>query len=160
MPEAVHYWLMKSEPDVFGVEHLNARAARTAPWDGVRNFQARNFLRAMRRGDLAFFYHSSCAEPGVAAIVKIVKSAYPDPTAFDSKDPHYDPRSRPDKPLWVVVDVRLVRALKRPVTLARIKACTALKRMRLVQRGNRLSVMPVSAREWKIILQLETETTK
>lgn len=151
---------MKSEPDVFGTAHLKARPDQTAPWDGVRNFQARNFLRAMKRGDLAFFYHSSCAEPGVAGIVKIVATAYPDHTARDPRNEHYDPRSTPDKPLWYMVNVKLVRELKRTVSLSSIKACAALKKMRLVQRGNRLSVMPVTAREWQTILDLEREQTK
>lgn len=156
----MNYWLMKSEPDVFGVAHLKVRPGKTAPWDGVRNYQARNFLRAMKRGDLAFFYHSSCAEPGVAGIVKIVTAAYPDHTAWDPKNEHCDPRSTPDKPLWYMVDVKLVRELKRPVSLSAIKACAVLKKMRLVQRGSRLSVMPVSAREWKTILGLEKEKAK
>ena len=156
----MNYWLMKSEPDVFSTAHLKARAGKTAPWDGVRNYQARNFLRAMKRGDLAFFYHSSCAEPGVAGIVKIAKVAYPDHTAWDPKNEHYDPRSTPGKPVWVTVDVKLVRELKRPVSLSAIKACAALKKMRLVQRGSRLSVMPVTAQEWKTVLKLEKEKTK
>jgi len=151
---------MKSEPDVFGVAHLKARPGHTAPWDGVRNYQARNFLRAMRRDDLAFFYHSSCAEPGVAAIVKIVKAAYPDHTAWDKQSPAYDARSTPENPVWWMVDVKLVRELKRPVSLNTIKSCAGLKKMRLVQRGNRLSVMPVAATEWKTILELEKEKTK
>jgi predicted RNA-binding protein with PUA-like domain len=151
---------MKTEPDVFGVEHLKARPGKTAPWDGVRNFQARNFMRAMHPGDLVFFYHSSCAEPGVAAIAKVVKAAYPDPTAWDAGGDHYDPKSTPERPLWYMVDVKLVRQLKRPISLERIKANPRLKKMRLVQRGNRLSVMPVGAREWKTILAMEKEKTK
>ena len=151
---------MKSEPDVFGLDHLKARPGETAPWDGVRNFQARNFMRAMKRGDLVFFYHSSCAEPGVAAIAKVVKEAYPDHTSWDRNSDHFDPKSTPERPLWYMVDVKLVRVLKRLVSLERIKAEPRLKKMRLVQRGNRLSVMPVSAREWKTILSLEKEKTK
>jgi predicted RNA-binding protein with PUA-like domain len=150
----MNHWLMKSEPDVFGIEHLQARPQRSAPWDGVRNYQARNFLRAMKRGDLAFFYHSSCPEPGVAGIVKIVKAAYPDPTAWDPKSEHFDARSTPEKPVWFMVDVKLARAWPHVVSLERIKAETTLRQMRLVQRGNRLSVMPVTAREWKSILRL------
>jgi predicted RNA-binding protein with PUA-like domain len=156
----MNYWLMKSEPDVFGVDALKARPDKTAPWDGVRNFQARNFMREMKRGDLAFFYHSSCAEPGVAGIVKIVREAYPDHTSWDPKSEQYDPRSKPDKPYWYMVDVKLVRQLRRPVTLQRIKSCAALKKMRLVQRGNRLSVLPLSAQEWKTILALEKEENR
>ena len=151
---------MKSEPDVFGLEHLKARTKQTAPWDGVRNFQARNFLRAMKRGDLVFFYHSSCAEPGVVAIAKVAKEAYPDHTSWDRNSDHFDPKSTPERPLWYMVDVKLVRALKHPVPLERIKVEPALKKMRLVQRGNRLSVMPISVGEWKKILTLEKEKAK
>lgn len=153
----MNYWLMKSEPDVFGVAHLKARPRRTACWDGVRNYQARNFMRDMQRGDQVLFYHSSCAEPGVAAIAKVVKEAYPDHTSWDPKSDHYDPKSTPQKPLWFMVDVKLERELKHPIPLEAIKAQAALKHMRLVQRGNRLSVMPVTAQEWKVILKLEQE---
>lgn len=155
----MNYWLMKSEPDVFGVAHLEARPRKTAPWDGVRNFQARNFMREMKHGDLVFFYHSSCAEPGVVAIAKVVKSAYPDHTAWNPDSDHFDAKSTPARPLWYMVDVKLVRKLRHPVSLERIKAQPTLAKMRLVQRGNRLSVMPVSAREWKTILNLEQEKT-
>jgi predicted RNA-binding protein with PUA-like domain len=151
----MRYWLMKSEPDVFGIEDLKKKPKQTAPWDGVRNFQARNFLRdEMKQGDLAFFYHSSCAVPGIAGIIKIVHTGYPDATAFDPKHEHYDPRSTPDRPLWYMVDVKLIRTLKRVVTLGEIKTTPALKHMRLVQRGNRLSILPVTAKEWKTILAL------
>ena len=156
----MNYWLMKSEPDVFGIEHLKARPAKTSPWDGVRNFQARNFMREMRRGDLAFFYHSSCAEPGVAGVVEIVKEAYPDHTSWDPRSDHYDERSTPTKPYWYMVDVQFVRELKKPVLLNTIKSRPALKKMRLVQPGNRLSIMPVSAQEWKEILELEKKDTQ
>jgi predicted RNA-binding protein with PUA-like domain len=151
----MNYWLMKSEPDVFGVTDLKSRPRQTEHWDGVRNYQARNFLRAMQRGDEAFFYHSSCAEPGVAGIVRIVRAAYPDPSAFDPVSPFHDPRSTPEKPAWFMVDVKLVREMKRLIPLGELKASAALKNMRLVQRGNRLSVMPVTAREWSAILKLE-----
>lgn len=148
---------MKSEPDVFGVRHLKARPGRTERWDGVRNYQARNFLRAMKNGDLAFFYHSSCAEPGVYGIVQIVRAAYPDPSAFDPTSEYYDPKSSPDSPRWFMVDVRLKRELAQPVLLENIRGAPTLKAMRLVQRGNRLSVMPVAASEWKTILKLAGE---
>lgn len=151
---------MKTEPDVFGIEHLKARPRKTASWDGVRNYQARNFMRTMKRGDLVLFYHSSCPEPGVAAIAKVVKQAYPDHSAWDPTSEYYDPKSTPQKPLWYMVDVKLERELKRPIPLEVIKAQPALKHMRLVQRGNRLSVMPVTAQEWKVILKLEQEKTR
>jgi len=149
------YWLMKSEPDAFSIADLKSRPKRTAHWDGVRNYQARNFLRAMQRGDQAFFYHSSCAEPGVAGIVKIVREAYPDPSAFDLQSPFHDPRSTPEKPAWYMVDVKLMRIFRRPVLLSELRANPALKDMRLLSRGNRLSVMPVAAKEWNAILKME-----
>lgn len=148
------YWLMKSEPDVFGLDDLKRRPGKTEHWDGVRNYQARNYLRAMRRGDLAFFYHSNCAEPGVVGIVEIVRAAYPDFTAWDPKSEYYDPKSTPDRPRWYMVDVRFGRRLPRPITLVEIKAHPALADMPLVQRGSRLSVMPVTTRQWNAILKL------
>ncbi len=152
---AEQYWLMKSEPDVFSIDDLAARPRQTEHWDGVRNFQARNLLRAMRRGDLAFFYHSSCPQPGVAGIVEIVRPAYPDFTAWDPASPYYDARSKPEKPYWYMVDVRLKRKLARLVPLAELRANPKLKRMRLLARGNRLSVMPVAREEWEEILRME-----
>ena len=151
----MNYWLFKSEPDVFGIQHLMARPKKTGHWDGVRNYQARNFMRdAMRKGDLGFFYHSSCAEPGITGIVEIVRAGYPDHTAFDPEDSHYDPKSTREKPLWYMVDVRLKRAFKNPITLQAMKRCPALKGMQLLARGNRLSVMPVAKRDWDFILKL------
>jgi predicted RNA-binding protein with PUA-like domain len=151
------YWLMKSEPDVFGIDDLAKRPAKTTNWDGVRNFQARNFMRDdMRRGDLAFFYHSNCDEPGVAGIVKIVKEGYPDHSAFDADDPHFDPDSDPAKPRWYMVDVQLQRKFRRTVTLATLRQHEkrALKGLALLKRGNRLSITPVGATHWKFILDL------
>ncbi|MBK9131842.1 MAG: EVE domain-containing protein [Gammaproteobacteria bacterium] len=150
------YWLLKSEPDVFSIADLARRPGRTEHWDGVRNFQARNYLRdGMRCGDLAFFYHSSCAVPGIAGIVEIVRAGYPDFTALDPGHPHHDPASTPDKPRWYMVDVRLQRSFKHVISLQKLKACPALAGMRLLARGNRLSVMPVTAAEWSAILALE-----
>lgn len=151
----MQYWLMKSEPDAFGIEDLRARPGRTEHWDGVRNYQARNLLREMKRGDQAFFYHSSCAEPGIAGIVEIVREAYPDFTAFDPESKYHDPKSKPEKPLWYMVDVKFVRSFAHPISLRELKAHPSLADMRLLQRGNRLSVMPVSADEWRFILKLE-----
>jgi predicted RNA-binding protein with PUA-like domain len=153
----VAYWLLKSEPEVFGVHDLKARPGKTERWDGVRNYQARNFLRVMNKGDLALFYHSSCAEPGVYGIVEIVRAAYPDVTAFDPKNEYYDPKSAPDSPRWFMVDVRLKRAFGQPVLLEHIRRTPALRNMPLAQRGNRLSVMPITASEWKTILKLAGE---
>ena len=151
----MNYWLMKSEPEAFSIADLKSRPKKTEHWDGVRNYQARNFMRAMKKGDLAFFYHSSCAVPGVYGIIEIARAAYPDHSAWDPENHHYDPKSTPERPLWHMVDVRFKREFKRPVTLSAIKAQVALKNMRLVQRGSRLSVMPVSAKEWNAILKLE-----
>jgi predicted RNA-binding protein with PUA-like domain len=151
----MNYWLMKTEPDCFGLHHLKSRPKRTEHWDGVRNYQARNFLRAMKKGDLAFFYHSSCAQPGIAGIVKITRAAYPDHTAWNPEGEHFDPKSSPDNPIWYMVDVRLEREFKHVLPLTAIKAHPALKTMRLVQRGSRLSVMPVTAKEWNTILKME-----
>jgi predicted RNA-binding protein with PUA-like domain len=154
----MQYWLMKTEPSTFGVEDL-ARAKRsTTSWDGVRNYQARNMIRDdMKRGDQAFLYYSSCAEPGIVATMKIVKEGYPDPTAFDRKDHHYDPDSDPAKPRWFVVDVQLERPLARLIALDELRkhATKELKNMVLLRKGNRLSITPVSAAEWQFILSLE-----
>jgi predicted RNA-binding protein with PUA-like domain len=154
----MRHWLMKTEPSTFGLEHLAAAPRRTAAWDGVRNFQARNLLRdEMRRGDEAFLYHSSCEVPGIVAIMRVVKQAYPDPTAFDRKNPHYDPGSDPQQPRWFMVDVRLQRRLARTITLAELRAHAAreLKGMVLLRPGNRLSITPLTAAHWKFILALE-----
>lgn len=149
------YWLMKTEPAMFGIEHLKAKAKQTEHWDGVRNFQARNMLRDdMAAGDQAFFYHSSCAQPGIVGIVEIVRAGYPDFTAWDAGHEHYDPKSVPNKPLWYMVDVCLQRELKRPILLQELKQYSVLTEMRLLQRGNRLSVMPVAAKEWNFIVKL------
>ncbi len=150
------YWLMKSEPDVFSIDALRASPGKKTIWEGVRNYQARNMMRDdMHKGELAFFYHSNCAEPGIAGIMEIAKQGYPDYTAFDPKEKYYDPDSDPDKPRWFMVDVRFKRKLKRVITLTELKGHKRLANMRLLQKGNRLSVMPVSAAEWKHILKLE-----
>jgi predicted RNA-binding protein with PUA-like domain len=154
----MHYWLMKTEPDTFSVDDLAKAPRATTAWDGVRNFQARNMLRDdMKRGDQAFLYHSSCDVPAVVAVMEIVKDGYPDPSAFDRKDHHYDPDSDPGKPRWFVVDVRLKRRLDRAITLEELRkhAASELKGMVLLRPGNRLSVMPVESAHWKFILSLE-----
>ena len=156
---AMRYWLMKSEPDVYGFDDL--KKEKTDHWDGIRNFQARNFMRdQMQKGDLAFFYHSNCEQPGIAGIMKINRTAYPDFTAFDPKQKYYDPKSDPANPRWYMVDVRYVRKLKRFVTLHELKLHTALKDMRLLKRGNRLSILPIEKKEWDYILKLENKAPK
>lgn len=148
------HWLMKSEPGVFGVDDLERQGK--ACWEGVRNYQARNFIRdGMKRGDLAFLYHSGCDEPGIAGIMEICREAYPDPTQFDRRSGYYDPASTAAEPRWLMVDVRFRRRLKRLVTLEELKCHDALVALPLVKRGNRLSVMPVSAAQWEFILGLE-----
>ena len=154
----MQYWLMKSEPEEFGIEDLEAAPRRTEPWDGVRNYQARNFMRDdMKKGDLAFLYHSNCAEPGIAGIMKISREAYADHTAFDPGDKHFDPKSDPGDPRWFMVDVTFKRRLKRIITLKELKlhAEKELAGFRLLQRGNRLSIMPVEKKCWDFILSLE-----
>jgi predicted RNA-binding protein with PUA-like domain len=146
---------MKSEPDTFSIDDLATKAGQIEHWDGVRNYQARNFMRAMSVGDQAFFYHSSCAEPGIVGIVEIARAAYPDPSAFDRKSPYYDPRRSPERPRWDMVDVQLLRRLQRLIPLGEIRRNRRLSAMHLVQRGNRLSVMPVTAAQWQAILKME-----
>ncbi|MGA8261101.1 MAG: EVE domain-containing protein [Arenicellales bacterium] len=150
----MNYWLMKSEPDAYSIDDL--KRFKTDHWDGIRNYQARNFMRdGMKKGDRAFFYHSSCEEPGVVGIMEIVREAYPDHTAFDPEDKHFDDKSDPDNPRWFMVDVKFVRKLKRNITLKELKSHKPLAGMRLLRKGNRLSIMPVTKREWDFILKLE-----
>jgi predicted RNA-binding protein with PUA-like domain len=149
------YWLFKTEPSVFGIGDLERSPGRTAPWDGVRNYQARNFLRAMQRGDRAFLYHSSCASPGIAGVLRIARAAYPDPSAFDPRSPHFDPASDARAPRWFCVDVSLERRLRREIALAELRSEPALAGFRLLARGNRLSVLPVEEAHWRHILTME-----
>ncbi len=150
------YWLVKSEPEEFSIDDLYRRPKRTEHWDGVRNYQARNFMRdGMKKGDEVFFYHSNCETPGIVGIARVVREAYPDHTAFDPDDPHYDPKSDPENPRWLMVDVKYVRKLKRTISLAELKDNPKLADMALVRKGNRLSVLPVAAREWRAILDME-----
>ena len=149
----MRYWLMKSEPDVFGIDHLAARPKRTEPWTGVRNYQARNFMREMQLGDLAFFYHSSCPEPGIAGIVEVSRLAYPDPTQFDRRSEYFDSKAARETPRWFNVDVTLVRKT-RLLSLQELRSHKALAAMTLLRRGNRLSITPVTEGEWRYIERL------
>jgi predicted RNA-binding protein with PUA-like domain len=149
------WWLMKSEPATFGIDDLKSRPRKTTHWDGVRNYQARNYMQSMKKGDRVLFYHSSCDVPGVVGIAGVVKEAYPDHTAFDPDDPHYDAKSKADVPTWFMVDVKFVRKLRRTISLDELKAVPALAGFALVRRGNRLSVLPVSEAEAAAILSLE-----
>jgi predicted RNA-binding protein with PUA-like domain len=156
----MNYWLMKSEPDAFGINDLYKKPNQTEHWDGVRNYQARNMMRdAMKLGDQVFFYHSNCEQPGIVGIMEVVKEGYPDFTAFDPDDAHFDPKSDPDKPRWMMVDVKFVKTLSRTISLRELKARQELVNMAVVRPGNRLSIMPVSADEWQFILGLEQQDT-
>lgn len=151
----MRHWLMKSEPDEFSIDDL-ARVGRE-PWTGVRNYQARNFMsQSMRVGDGVLFYHSSCAQPGVAGLAEVASEPYPDPTQFDPRSDYYDPKSDRAQPRWHLVDIAFVRKLRRPIGLPAIRAhVDALGDFPLLARGNRLSVLPVSAAQWRLILSLE-----
>ena len=157
---AKKYWLVKSEPSCFSVDDLAKSKNKTTYWDGVRNYQARNFMRDdMKKGDLVLFYHSNAKPMAAVGYCEVVKEGYPDFTAFDPDDQHYDPKSKQDSPTWIMVDIKLKRKFKQPVTLAEIKENSKLQDMRLVQRGNRLSVMPVEKKEFDEILKLGGITT-
>jgi predicted RNA-binding protein with PUA-like domain len=148
------YWLMKSEPDEVSIDDVLAAPERTVAWFGVRNYQARNFMRdGMRVGDLVLFYHSSCAEPGIAGIVEICSTAYPDASQFDPASPYYDPKATPAQPRWIGVDVRAVRKTAL-LSLKQLRAIPALAGMRLLAKGCRLSVMPLEPHEWHTIAAL------
>ena len=152
---ARRYWLMKTEPETFGLAELKESPDRTTCWDGVRNYQARNLLRdEVRAGDGVLFYHSRTKPPAVVAMARVVRGPYPDPTQFDRKSNYHDPRSDPDSPRWIAVDVRLERELPRPVTLPQMREAKGLEKMALLRRGNRLSVQPVRAAEWRIVRKL------
>ncbi len=157
----MNYWLIKSEAEAFSIDDLKNAPGKKTHWDGVRNYQARNTLRDdMRQGDLVFFYHSNCPSPGIAGIAEVASSAYPDHTAFDPDDPHFDARSDPDNPRWVMVDIRYKRKTKRIISLSELKQYERqLDGFALLRRGNRLSVLPVSKKHWDFILALEPVKT-
>ncbi len=148
------YWLMKSEPDAYSIDDLE-RDGREM-WDGIRNYQARNMMRDdMKVGDMVFFYHSSCKEPGIVGIARVASEPYPDPTQFDRRSRYYDPKSSRDDPRWCLVDLEFVRKTKRNITLADIRAQQGLDDLLLTRKGNRLSIMPVNKAHWQRILDLE-----
>jgi predicted RNA-binding protein with PUA-like domain len=149
------YWLLKSEPETFGIQHLENSINQVTSWEGVRNYQARNFLRDhMKVGDLAFFYHSSCKIPGIVGVVEIIKSGYPDMTALNPQSPYYDPMSTIEIPRWYTVDVKLIQTFKHIVSLQEIRGVTALKDMVILKKGNRLSITPITPQEWQSIIKL------
>lgn len=152
------YWLFKSEPSTFSIDRLAATKERTSHWDGVRNYQARNFMRdEMKPGDLGFFYHSNCKEIGIVGIVEVVKSAYPDFTAWDPENPHFDPKSTREHPRWFMVDVRLNHQFSYTITLQALKQNPILKNMLILRKGNRLSITPITEKEWHTILKMAHE---
>jgi predicted RNA-binding protein with PUA-like domain len=151
----MHHWLMKSEPDVFGIAHLANSPKRTASWTGVRNYQVRNLLRdEIKSGDLALFYHSSCPEPGVYGVMEVSSAAHPDASQFDPKDEYYDPKSTRAQPRWYAVDVTLMETFKTPVFLQELRESPGTRTLQTLRRGNRLSITPVTPAEWKAILTL------
>ncbi len=143
---------MKSEPGCFSLQDLQSRPQQTEPWDGVRNYQARNFMREMRLGDNIFFYHSNCRSPAIVGVAEVVKTAYPDPTQFEPDNEHYDPSASPDNPRWDLVDVKFVTAFTKPVSLQTLKSMPELDGFHLLRKGNRLSVMPVEKPHWERIM--------
>jgi predicted RNA-binding protein with PUA-like domain len=148
------YWLVKTEPETFSFDDLMSAPRRTTGWDGVRNYQARNFLRSMKKGDGVLVYHSNADPKAVAGTAEVVREAYPDPTQFDPKDDHFDPDSPRDEPRWSQVDLRGVEKLRRPVTLEEMKRAPALRGKQLLKRGNRLSVLPVTEEEFRTIVRM------
>ncbi len=151
----MNYWLMKTEPDVYSMDDMLADKNQTTVWEGIRNYQARNFMRdGMKNGDQVLIYHSNAKPPGVIGIAEVVKEAYPDPFQFDEKSNYFDPKSSKDNPRWLAVDVKAVKKLDRLISLTELKEIEALADMRLIQRGNRLSVMPVEKKEFDLIVAL------
>jgi predicted RNA-binding protein with PUA-like domain len=154
MPQKRNYWLMKSEPSAFSIDDLMKADKQTTCWDGVRNYQARNFMRNMAMGDQVLFYHSNADPPAAVGIAEVVNTAYTDPTQFDKRDAHYDPASKPSSPRWDMVDIKYVRKFSRPLSLDQLRKQTQLKGMVLLRKGSRLSVQPISPLEWEHILSL------
>ncbi len=151
----MNHWLFKSEPETFGIDALARKPNKTEHWDGVRNYQARNMLRdQIKVGDQAFFYHSNCTPPGIVGIIEIVKAGYPDFTAFDPESDHYDPTSTPDHPRWYMTDVKLIKKFNQMIPLEALKNHSVLKNMQVARKGNRLSITPVTAKEWDIIVKM------
>ena len=151
----MNYWLIKSEPSTFSIDTLFALPNKTDHWDGVRNYQARNFMRdEMKKGDLVFFYHSNCDTPGIVGIVKVSREAYPDHTAFDPMSSYFDPKSSEESPRWFMVDVTFKKKFKQTISLQELKQLPAMQDMQLLKKGNRLSVMPVLKKDWEQIIGL------
>lgn len=156
----MRYWLMKSEPEAFSIDDLERSPKRTTCWDGVRNYQARNFMREMEIKDRVFFYHSSTEPACIVGIAEVVRKAYPDHTALDPKDKHYDPKSTPANPIWEMVDIKLVRKFDHPLTIEDLRHVKGLEKMELLRKGSRLSVQPVRPEEWTIVVGLADSKVK
>lgn len=154
MATKLQYWLIKTEPDCFSIQHLAACPKQTTSWSGVRNYQARNFMKAMQVGDRVLYYHSSCDPPAVAGTAIVAREAYADHTALDPKDDHYDPKASKEKPIWEMVDIRLDEIFPHPVPIGTLRGVRALADMELLKTGSRLSVQPVREREFEVVLQL------
>ncbi len=148
-----NFWIFKSEPEVYSIDDI--KRDQWTYWDGVRNYEARNFLRdKVKKGDIVLFYHSNCEEPGVYGICEVIKEGYPDFTQFDSSNKHFDPRSKKENPTWFMVDIKFLKKLKKPVTLEEMKKNSRLKNMRLIRKGNRLSILPITKEEYEEILKM------
>ncbi len=155
----MNYWLLKSEPDTFSIDDLARARGQRTEWDGIRNYQVRNMIRdRIKTGDLAFFYHSNCRPPGIVGIVEVVRSAYPDPSAWNPRSPYFDPKSDPQQPRWLMFDVRLVKRFDRTISLKELRSEPRLAEMTLLKRGNRLSITPVDEKQWQLILALSRHT--
>ncbi len=148
------YWLLKSEPTSFSIQDLAESPGQTTCWEGVRNYQARNFLKAMKVGDKGFFYHSNADPPAIVGTVRVVKAAYPDPYAFDKKSRYFDPKSSADAPRWFLVDIKLIKIFPQPLSLEYLRTVKTLAKMELLRKGSRLSVQPVRQEEWKCVYGL------
>ena len=154
MAKSVRQWLMKTEPSTFSIDDLRLSPERTTSWEGVRNYQARNFMRAMQRGDCVLLYHSNADPPAVVGIAKVVRRAYPDPSAWDKRSKYYDPKSVPSNPIWEMVDIKLVRKFGHVLPLDVLRRQPGLKKMELLRKGSRLSVQPVRPNEWNVIVKM------
>ena len=157
MHRTKHYWLMKSEPSAFSIDDLMRAPKQITCWDGVRNYQARNFMRNMAIGDQVLFYHSNADPPAIVGMAAVVRTAYPDPTQFDKRDTHYDSASDPNQPRWDMVDIKFVRKFPRALSLEELRKDTKLKGMILLKKGSRLSVQPVTAPEWQRVVEMASE---
>ena len=152
----MQYWIMKSEPSVFGIDHLAKCKNQTEPWDGIRNYQVRNMIRdQMKPGDQALFYHSNCKVPGIVGLMEIVSEPYPDPVASDPTHRYFDPKSNPDNPRWFLVEVKLMRKFVDTIPLSLLLETFALEGLKLLAKGNRLSITPVSPEHWQVLLEME-----